>query len=148
MVWWWWTSSQMQSRRLAVRQRAIHRLLEVLESKQPEEQRRAAKLLAAIGHPLAVRWLMRNSTNREWGEWTVAQLGRVLNLFPGSVETQDLRTLADFGPVLQRTDPKTQTNRPTEFRVPKTWLTYRTIDCSEVQRLAKEELRRRGEHSD
>lgn len=138
----------MQSRRLPTRRRAIHRLLGTLDSNHPDRQRRAAKLLASIGHPIAVRWLLRNSTNREWGEWTVTQLQGVLSLFPDSVETQDLRTLADFGPVLQRTQPKTQTNRSAGFRVPKTWLTYRTIDCSEVQRLAKEELRRRGEHSD
>lgn len=142
---WWWTSLQMQSHSLLTRQRAIHKLLATLEEDREDRQRRAAKLLANVGHPVVVRWLLRNSTNREWGEWTVSQLERVLSFFASSIETDDLRTLADFGPVLQRTQAKAQTNRSTEFRVPKTWFTYRTIDCSGVQRLAKEELKRRGE---
>jgi len=142
---WWWTSLQMQSHRLLTRQRAIHKLLPTVEENREDGQRRAAKLLATVGHPVAVRWLLRNSTNREWGEGTVNKLDRGLSFFAPSLETEDLQTLADFGPVLQRTQAKTQSNRSNEFRVPKTWYTYRTIDCSGVQRLAKEELKRRGE---
>ena len=135
----WWRKSHLES---SASQQAIDELAASLEHRREDRQREAAQQLAAIGHPLAVRWSLKYLTKNESAEWGVRLLEQIVNDFTQTLEADCLREIATLANPLQRI-PTPPTARG-ERRIPSTWAAYRTIDCSELRRIAEQELKRRA----
>jgi hypothetical protein len=141
MLWWW--KLQLESPEGATRQQAIDELAGSLDHRSHDRQRNAAKLLATIGHPLAVRWSLKHMAQRECAEWCVRLLEGIVDNFTHDVESATLRDIAALSDPLQKVAAGQAT--PGEKRIPSTWETYRAIDCSKLRGKAEAELKRRAE---
>jgi hypothetical protein len=139
MLWWW--KSQLESPDGATRQRAIEELAATLEHRSEDRQRNAAKLLATIGHPLAVSWSLKFIDDRERAEWSVRLLEQVLTNFPHAVENASLQTMTKLIDPLQKKPAPAAT--PGGRQLPSSWECYCVVDCSNLRQKAEAELRRR-----
>lgn len=139
----WWRKLQLNSPDGATRQRAIDELIALLQHRSEEHQRRAATLLASIGHPSAVRWALGGVTNRNSAESSVRLLEQIVSDFSHGVETEILQSMAALDDPLQRieTPPMTMGGR----QHPAGWENYRAVDCSALREKAEAELLRRAE---
>lgn len=100
-------------------------------------------MLAALGHPAAVRWALRSVTNRDSAESSVHLLEQVVGDFSHGLETESLESMATLDDPLQRIDaaPTTMGGR----QHPANWENYRAINCSALREKAQAELLRRAE---
>jgi hypothetical protein len=139
----WWRKLQLNSPDGATRQRAIDALIALLEHRSEEHQRKAATLLASIGHPSAVGWALRCVTNRDSSESIVRLLDQIVSDFSHAVESERLQSIAALDDPLQRieTPPATMGGR----QHPGNWENYRAVNCSALREKAEAELRRRAE---
>jgi len=122
----------------ATRLRAVSELLEALEGPDGAD---AATMLATIGHPRAVRWLLERTNERACAQWSVQLLECVLADFSASMEFESLCALADLADPLQ-----TIAEPPTNWagkKLPACWENYRSVDCSALRQKAETELQRR-----
>jgi len=139
MLWWW--KSQLESPEGTTRQRAIEELAASLEHRSVDRQRNAAKLLATIGHPLAVAWSLKYLDKRDQAEWSVRLLEQVVTDFPHAVETESLQALTKVVDPLQRKPAPAAT--PGGRALPSGWECYCVVDCSNLRQKAQAELERR-----
>lgn len=139
----WWRKLQLNSPDGATRQRAIDELTSLLEHRNYERQQKAATLLAAIGHPSAVRWALGCVTNRDAAESSVRLLEQIVSDFSHAVEAESLQSIAALDDPLQRieTPPMTMGGR----QHPGNWENYRAVNCSTLREKAEVELFRRAE---
>jgi hypothetical protein len=139
----WWRKLQLNSPDGATRQRAIDDLILLLEHRSEDRQRKAAALLATIGHPSAVRWALRCVTNRDSAESSVRLLEQIVNDFSHAVASESLQNIAALDDPLQRmeTPPTTMGGR----QHPTNWENYRAVNCSALREKAEAELLRRAE---
>jgi hypothetical protein len=139
----WWRKLQLNSPDGATRQRAIDELTLSLEHRSDEHQRKAAALLANIGHPSAVRWALNSVTNRDSAESSVRLLEQIVSEFSHAVEAESLRSIAELDDPLQRitAPPTTMGGR----QHPANWDNYRAVNCSTLREKAEAELLRRAE---
>jgi hypothetical protein len=139
----WWRKLQLNSPDGATRQRAIDELIALLQHRSEEHQRKAATLLAAIGHPSALRWGLRCVTNRDSAESSVHLLEQIVSDFCHAIESESLQNIAALDDPLQRieTPPTTMGGR----QHPASWENYRAVDCSALREKAEAELLRRAE---
>ena len=139
MLWWW--KSQLESPDGETRQRAIEELAASLEHRSEDRQQGAAKLLATIGHPLAVTWSLKHIDKRDRAEWSVRMLEQVLTQFPHAVEAASLLSLTKVIDPLQKKPAPAAT--PGGRQLPNSWECYCVVDCSSLRQKADAELRRR-----
>jgi hypothetical protein len=139
----WWKKLQLNSPDGATRQRAIDELTLSLEHGSEHHQRKAAAMLANIGHPSAVRWALGSVTNRDSAESSVRLLEQIVSDFSHSVEAESLYSIAELDDPLQRiaSPPATMGGR----QHPANWENYRAVNCSALREKAKAELQRRAE---
>ena len=137
----WWKKLQLNSPDGATRQRAIDELTLSLEHRSTDHQRRAAGMLAAIGHPSAVRWALESVTHSETAESGAHLLKQIVNDYSHSVVTESLRIIAELPDPLQRiaAPPTTVGGR----QHPANWENYRAVNCSVLREKAQAELQRR-----
>lgn len=129
---WWWKS----------RSESLPELAALLEHPNQDRQRKAAERLAAVGHPLAVRWLLTHITRRESAQWGVQLLEQVLNGFTEALEADCLQEIAAMANPLQRIPQEEVTRHGKPLRG--TWQAYRAIDCSGLRQRAQAECKRRA----
>ena len=139
----WWKKLQLNSPDGATRQRAIDELTLSLEHSSANHQRKAAAMLAAIGHPSAVRWALESVTHRENAESSARLLEQIVSDYSHSVVTESLRIIAELPDPLQRiaAPPATMNGR----MHPASWENYRAVNCSALREKAQAELQRRAE---
>jgi hypothetical protein len=139
----WWKRLQLNSPDGVTRQLAIDELTLSLEHRSADHQRKAAGMLAAIGHPSAVRWALQSVNNREAAEATVRLLEQIVSDYSHSVVTESLRMIAELADPLQRiAAPPTIMGRK---QYPANWENYRAVNCSALRQKAQAELKRRAE---
>ena len=138
----WWKKLQLNSPDGATRQRAIDELTSLLEHGRADHQRKAAAILAAIGHPSAVRWALESVTDPAAAESNVHLLEQIVCDYSHSVITQSLRVIAELPDPLQRiaAPPITVGGR----QRPANWENYRAVNCSALREKAQAELQRRA----
>lgn len=129
---WWWKS----------RTETLPELAAWLEHPNEIRQRKAAERLAAIGHPLAVRWILANITKRELAQWGVRLLEQVLDGFTPALDADCLREIASMANPLQRIPQEEVTRHGKPLKG--NWQTYRAIDCSALRQRAQAECKRRA----
>jgi hypothetical protein len=139
----WWRKLQLNSPDGATRQRAIDELTSSLEHRSEEHRRKAAAMLAAIGHPSAVQWVLRSVTNREVAESSVRLLEQIVSDFSHAVEVESLRSIAELADPLQRIAAPPTTMSGGQH--PANWENYRAVNCSALREKAQAELQRRAE---
>jgi hypothetical protein len=139
----WWRKLQLNSPDGATRQRAIDDLIVLLEHRTEDRQRKAAALLATIGHPSAVRWALRCVTNRDSAESSVRLLEGIVSDFSHAIKAESLESIAALDDPLQRieTPPTTMGGR----QHPGNWENYRAVNCAALRGKAEAELQRRFE---
>lgn len=139
----WWKKLQLNSPDGATRQRAIDGLTLSLEHGSEGHQRKAALMLAAIGHPSAVGWALQSVANRDAAESNVRLLDQIVSNFSHSLTTQSLYDIAELADPLQRipAPPATMDGR----QHPANWQNYRAVNCSALREKAQAELQRRAE---
>ena len=139
----WWRKLQLNSPDGATRQRAIDDLILLLEDRRVDRQRKAATLLATIGHPSAVRWALGCVTHRDSAESSVRLLEQIVSDFSHSVESESLQSIAALDDPLQRIEspPMTMGGR----QHPGNWENYRAVNCAALREKAEAELIRRFE---
>jgi len=139
----WWRKLQLNSPDGATRQRAIDELTSTLEHRSEDHQRKAAAMLAAIGHPSAVRWALGSVTNRDSAESSVRLLEQIVSDFSHAVETEGLHSITALEDPLQKiaAPPMTMGGR----QHPASWENYRAVNCSALRQKAEAELQRRAE---
>jgi hypothetical protein len=140
MLWWW--KSQLESPDGATRQRAIEELAASLEHRSEDRQRNAAKLLATIGHPLAVAWSLKFIDKRDRSEWSVRLLEQVVTDFPHAVEAESLQAMTKVIDPLQKKPAPAAT--PGGRQLPASWECYCVVDCTQLRQKAEAELQRRA----
>jgi hypothetical protein len=141
MLWWW--KSQLESPDGATRQRAIEELAASLGHRSEDRQQNAAKLLATIGHPLAVTWSLNHIDQRDRAEWSVRLLEQVVTGFPHAVEAASLQAMTKVIDPLQKKPAPTAT--PGGRPLPNNWECYCVVDCSNLRQKAEAELQRRAQ---
>jgi len=139
----WWRKLQLNSPDGATRQRAIDELTLLLEHGSEDQQRKAATLLAAIGHPSAVRWALRCVTNRDFAEFSAGMLEQVISNFSHGVESASLESIAMLDDPLQRIETPPMTIGGKQH--PANWENYRAVNCALLREKAEAELLRRAE---
>lgn len=139
----WWRKLQLNSPDGATRQRAIDELTSLLEHRSDEQQRKAATLLAGLGHPSAVRWALRCVTKRDSAEFGVCLLEQIVSDFSHGVEAESLESIATLDDPLQRIEspPMAMGGR----QHPGNWENYRAVNCATLREKAEAELLRRAE---
>jgi hypothetical protein len=139
----WWQKLQLNSPDGATRQRAIDELTLSLDHSSEGHQRKAAAVLAAIGHPSAVTWALRSVTNRDSAEPSVRLLEQIISDFSPAVETESLLSIAALDDPLQRiaAPPTTMGGR----QHPANWENYRAVNCAALREKAEAELQRRAD---
>ena len=139
----WWKKLQLNSPDGATRQRAIDELTLSLEHSSANHQRKAAAMLAAIGHPSAARWALRSAANRDAAESSVHLLDQIVSDFSHAMEADSLLSIAELDDPLQRitAPPATMGGR----MHPASWENYRAVNCSALREKAQAELQRRAE---
>jgi hypothetical protein len=140
MLWWW--KSQLESPDGETRQRAIEELTASLEHRSEERQQNAAKLLATIGHPLAVSWSLKQIDKRDRAEWSIRMLEQVVTEFPHAVQGESLQSMTKVIDPLQKKPAPAAT--PGGRQLPKNWECYCVVDCSNLRQKAEAELQRRA----
>jgi hypothetical protein len=140
MLWWW--KSQLESPDGATRLRAIEELAASLEHRSEDRQRNAAKLLATIGHPMAVAWSLKSIENRGRAEWSVRLMEQVMTDFPHAVEAASLQAMTEVTDPLQKKPAPIAT--PGGRQLPASWECYCVVDCSQLRQKAEMELQRRA----
>jgi hypothetical protein len=140
MLWWW--KSQLESPDGVTRQRAIEELAASLEHRSEDRQRNAAKLLATIGHPLAVTWSLKHVANRDRAESSVRLLEQIVINFPHAVENDSLEAITKVIDPLQKKPAFSAT--PGGRALPDSWECYCVVDCSQLRQKAEAELERRA----
>jgi hypothetical protein len=141
MLWWW--KSQLESPDGDTRQRAIEELAASLEHRSEDRQQNAAKLLATIGHPLAVTWSLKHINHRDRAESSVRLLEQVVTDFPHAVEAESLQSMITVIDPLQRKPAPAAT--PGGRQLPKSWECYCVVNCSNLRQKAEAELLRRAQ---
>ena len=139
----WWRKLQLNSPDGATRQRAIDELILLLDQRSRDDQRKAATLLAAIGHPSAVRWALGGVTNRDSAESSVRLLEQIVRDFSHAVEAESLHCIAALDDPLQRIEAPPMTIGGRQH--PASWENYRAVNCSALREKAEAELHRRAE---
>ena len=141
MLWWW--KLKFKSPDGATRKRAIQELTALLHHRSEKRQRKAAALLATIGHPQAVRWALDSLTRRDHAEWCAGLLDQIMTVLPHSVEAESLLSIAEVDDPLQEisTPPESMGGR----QLPGSWENYRSVNCSKLRAKAELELERRAE---
>jgi len=139
----WLKKLQLNSPDGATRQRAIDELTLSLEHRSADHQRKAAGMLAAIGHPSAVRWALESVTHHEAAESSARLLEQIVSDYSHSVVTESLRMIAELPDPLQRiaAPPTSLGGR----QHPDSWENYRAVNCSALRQKAQAELKRRAE---
>jgi hypothetical protein len=139
----WWKKLQLNSPDGATRQRAIEELTLSLEHGSADHQQKAAAMLAAIGHPSAVRWALQSVTHREVAESSARLLEQIVSDYSHSVVTESLRMIAELPDPLQKivAPPATMGGR----LHPASWENYRAVNCSALREKAQAELQRRAQ---
>jgi hypothetical protein len=141
MLWWW--KSQLESPDGATRQQAIEELTATLGHRSEDRQCNAAKLLATIGHPLAVTWALKHIGQRDRAEWSVRLLEQVVTDFPDAVETESLQSMTTIVDPLQK--KPAPSIGPGGRPLPETWECYCVVNCSNLRQRAETELQRRAQ---
>ena len=141
MLWWW--KSQLESPDGATRQRAIEELAASLGHRSEDRQSNAAKLLATIGHPLAVTWSLKHIDHRDRAESSVRLLEQVVTDFPHTMETESLQSITTVTDPLQKKPAPAFT--PGGRPLPDSWECYCVVDCSNLRKRAEAELQRRAQ---
>lgn len=141
MLWWW--KSQLESPDGVTRQRAIEELAASLEHRSEDRQQNAAKLLATIGHPLAVTWSLKHIDKRDRAESSVRMLEQVVTEFPHAVEAESLQAMTKVIDPLQKKPAPAVT--PGGRQLPDSWECYCVVNCSNLRQKAEAELQRRSQ---
>ena len=139
----WWRKLQLNSPDGAARQRAIDELTLSLEHASEDKQRKAAGLLANIGHPSAVRWALGCVTNRDAAESSVRMLEQIVSDFSHAIEAESLNSMAALDDPLQRVAARPMTMGGRQH--PGNWESFRAVNCSALREMAEAELLRRYE---
>ena len=82
--------------------------------------------------------------NKTAGQWDIKVLEQILNGASASLEEADLRAIVDSRDPSQKISSAGMEN----LHIDGTWDVYRTLDCSHLRKLAKQELSRRQENPD
>ncbi len=82
--------------------------------------------------------------NKSAGPWDLKILEQILKGAPVSLEESDLQAIVDSRDPTQKVSSAGMEN----LHVDGTWDVYRTLDCSHLRKLAKQELSRRQDNPD
>jgi hypothetical protein len=107
----------------------------------------AAKLEALLEGAIAgdqqpAKMAVASLTNRKATPWEIRVLEEILKSAPASIETADLQAIVDSRDPTQKISSAGMEN----LQIDRTWDVFRTLDCSHLRKLAKQELGRRKEN--
>jgi hypothetical protein len=105
-----------------------------------EAEKLAALLARAIaGDQQPGKLAVMSLTNKTAGPWDLKVLEEILTGAPASMEVADLQAIVDSRDPSQKISSAGMEN----LHVDQTWDVYRTLDCSHLRKLAKQELGQR-----
>jgi HEAT repeat protein len=116
-------------------------LLEAVRDSEPQVRRRAASVLGDCNDPRAVRMLVQMTTDGNVAASAVEALGKFLKAGARETPEEALRSVAHLVNVAQFAGERNGANGN---RLGRMLTQKRIIDCSDVKRLALQELGRRG----
>ena len=104
----------------------------------------AEKLAALLARALAgdqqpAKMAVMSLTNKTAGPWDIKVLEEILTGAPASMEAADLQAIVDSRDPSQKISSAGMEN----LHIDQTWDVYRTLDCSHLRKLAKQELSQR-----
>jgi hypothetical protein len=107
-----------------------------------EAEKLAALLTrATAGDAQPAKSAVLSLVNKSAGPWDLKVLEQILNGAPASMEKADLQAIVDSRDPTQKVSSAGMEN----LHIDGTWDAYRTLDCSHLRKLAKQELSRRQE---
>ena len=107
----------------------------------PSEAEKLAALLARAqeGDQQPGKKAVMSLTNKTAGPWDLKVLEEILAGAPASMEVADLQAIVDSRDPSQKISSAGMEN----LHIDQTWDVYRTLDCSHLRKLAKQELSQR-----
>jgi hypothetical protein len=104
----------------------------------------ADKLEAVLARALAgdqqpAKMAVMSLTNRSAVPWDIKVLEQILTGVPAAMAIADLQTIVDSRDPMQKVSSAGMEN----LQIDRSWDVYRTLDCSHLRKLAKQELGRR-----
>ncbi|MBI2680526.1 MAG: hypothetical protein HYX25_05905 [Candidatus Solibacter usitatus] len=105
-----------------------------------EPEKLAALLTRSLaGDQQPGKMAVMSLTNKTAGQWEIRVLEEILTGAPASMEPADLQAIVDSRDPSQKVSSAGMEN----LHVDHTWDVYRTLDCSHLRKLAKQELSQR-----
>jgi hypothetical protein len=109
----------------------------------------ADKLEALLARALAgdqqpAKMAVASLTNKKATPWDIKVLEQILTGAPASMEAADLQAIVDSRDPTQKISSAGMEN----LQIDRTWDVFRTLDCSHLRKLAKQELKSRQENPD
>jgi hypothetical protein len=105
-----------------------------------EAEKLAALLARAVaGDQQPGKMAVMSLANRTAGPWDLKVLEEILTGAPASMEAADLQAIVDSRDPSQKISSAGMEN----LHIDQTWDVYRTLDCSHLRKLAKQELGQR-----
>jgi hypothetical protein len=105
-----------------------------------EAEKLAALLTRALaGDSQPAKLAVMSLTNKTAGPWDLKVLEEILTGAPASLEVADLQAIVDSRDPSQKISSAGMEN----LQIDRTWDVYRTLDCSHLRKLAKQELSQR-----
>jgi hypothetical protein len=99
---------------------------------------------ATAGDPQPAKMAVLKLVNKSAGPWDIKVLEQILTGASASLEEADLQAIVDSRDPTQKVSSAGMEN----LHIDGTWDVYRTLDCSHLRKLAKQELSRRQENPD
>ena len=105
-----------------------------------EAEKLAALLTRALaGDQQPGKMAVLSLTNQTAAQWDLKVLEEILNGAPASMAADDLQAIVDSRDPTQKISAAGMEN----LQIDQNWDVYRTLDCSHLRKLAKQELSRR-----
>ncbi|MGB5035022.1 MAG: HEAT repeat domain-containing protein, partial [Blastocatellia bacterium] len=117
--------------------KSVAALAAALEDASEAVRAQAAEALGKLGDARGVKWLIASALSKRFAQESVPALQRVLEVATVSLDSETLQAVAHLDNVTQQFAFVAGDEAPQKSEIP--------IDCSEVRKLALEELMRRGE---
>ena len=110
----------------------------------PRPLSEAEKLAALVARALAgdqqpAKMAAISLTNKSAGPWDIKVLEEIMTGAPATIEAADLQAIVDSRDPSQKISSAGMEN----LHIDQTWDVYRTLDCSHLRKLAKQELSQR-----
>lgn len=118
---------------------AVELLIGVLKNRDSQIRAAAAEALGEMADPRAARPLLRLTADSEVASKVVGSIRKLLEINSGGLSNEELRLLATLKDVFQTHKESDKAGNPNY-----SWETKQPVNCSQVNKLAQEELFRRG----